>query len=1166
VFIPPKLKQQLPEDNIIIHKSGPATQAAVAQHELHKGRNVVLIVPDHGTLTQISSVLSLLSADRPECPLWEQDWLSLPPFPPGQQERSAWATRWAVLYALRHGSGNKGLILSLDNLLPYWPPPRVLDQEALQVVAGEEFAPELIVEQMIVLGFERVSMVTRVGELSWRGGILDIYPPGYPWPVRLEFFGDQAESIRAFDPLSQRSKQELQDLILLPCTPAVLEDQAWQEAREYWTHLWTIGSLDKPTRSHLETAQESGNHLIWPGLFYPRSTPLREWLPVQARFLLVDASQARTRMEGIEGEWEGYIHKEKESKGLRWPEQCVFQPASRARQTWLDEDQILFESLPVGEREGTLALAERRFAAFQDLFWQPEQRKRPWRALVESLKDWSRTTNQTLLVFHTQNSRRRFLELIAEEEVVVHTAYQADQRGVFALLGNVEGGYELQWNHVRILSEDVLQPSQPGAGKKRRARDQDFAGLKRLEEIEADDLLVHRDYGLGQYAGLTRMQVDQTGNDYLVLLYAGEDKLYVPVDRLNLVQKYKGPENATPALDRLGSTRWAKTKERVRKVLEAIAHDLVQMYAYRKVAKGYSYAADQELLREFETTFGFEETPDQEQAIRDVFADMEKEEPMDRLICGDAGFGKTEVAMRAAFRAVSAGKQVAMLCPTTVLAEQHYQSFKQRMEDFSVRVEMVSRFVPPREQKKILSATEKGEVDILIGTHRLLSADVNIPNLGLFILDEEQRFGVKHKEKLKNIRQTIDVLTLTATPIPRTLQLSLSGIRGLSVIETPPQERKAVQTSLVEREQGMLGGIVRRELERGGQVFWVYNRVQGLPRVKEFVQSLAPDARVAMAHGQMSERNLEETMHAFWHGEVDILVTTAIIESGLDFPRANTLIVDQAQMFGLGQLYQLRGRVGRSAAQAYAYFVVPSVEHLPKSSARRLQTILDMDYHGAGFQVAMEDLRLRGAGNILGESQSGTMSKVGLDLFLEMLEQEVRRVRGEPLQQETDPELNITFEANIPGTYVPDPQERLQYYRGMSSSHADAQIEEWMADLQDRYGALPEAVHNLAAVLKIKRRLAALQVQRADLFTNRIVIHWAQDARPLNPDDFLAWLHTHQDRVKFDPPAKLELRFEDKASISRAIQEAGRLLDELSGGHAVLAEDSEHREKEISTH
>ena len=1145
MLIPPKLHKLLRQPNPIVHKSGPATQAIIAQQELDKGRNVVLIAPDQRTLAEILSVLALISANSPDTPSWEQEWVSLPAFDPQHSDRALWAQRWAVLYALGHQPGPKGLALSLDNLLPYLPPPSILDRESLLIHKGEDFSPELLVEQAIILGFGRVSMVTRVGELSWRGDILDIYPPGYPWPVRLEFFGDLVESMRAFEPLSQRSRQEMQEMVLLPCVPAVFEEQAMQEARDYWTHLWTIGSLDKPTKSHLETSLEGGGHFIWPGLFYPQSASVGKWFREKSKFLLLDASQARTWMEGIEGDWRSFVQSEKERIGVNWPEQSLIQPAARARKLWIDQEQILFETLPVGDRDQNLAMPERRFASFQDIFWHPEQRKRPWRALVEGLKEWSRTMYQVVLVFHTQNSRRRFLELIGEEEITLHTVYQADRKGIFALIGSVEGGYELQWNHVRILSEDVLQPGSTRSAAKRTTRTDDFKGLKKLDEIEPDDLLVHRDYGLGQYAGLTRMQVDQTGNDYLVLVYAGDDKLYVPADRLNLIQKYKGPENATPALDRLGSTRWSKTKERVRKVLEAIAHDLVQMYAYRKVAKGYSYAADQEMVREFEATFGFEETPDQEQAIRDVFSDMESDEPMDRLVCGDAGFGKTEVALRAAFRAVCASKQVAMLCPTTVLAEQHYQTFKQRMEDFSVQVEMVSRFVPARKQKKILKAAENRQVDILIGTHRLLSSDVHIPNLGLFILDEEQRFGVKHKEKLKNIRQTIDVLTLTATPIPRTLQLSLSGIRGLSVIETPPQERKAVQTSLVERDKGMLGAIVQRELDRQGQVFWVSNRVQGLPRVKEYVQSLAPEARVAMAHGQMSERTLEETMHAFWHAEVDILVTTAIIESGLDFPRANTLIVDQAQMFGLGQLYQLRGRVGRSKVQAYAYFVVPSVSKLPRTSAKRLQTILDMDYHGAGFQVAMEDLRLRGAGNILGEAQSGTMSKVGLDLFLEMLEQEVRRVKGEPVQQETDPELNITFEANIPGNYVPDPQERLKYYRGMSSASSDEQLDEWVEDLHDRFGALPDAVHNLVAVFKLKRRLALLQVQRADLFANRLLMHWSEDSRPFDPENFLAWLQARQDRAKFDPPAKLELRFEDKASISTAIEETGVMLDSL---------------------
>ncbi len=638
---------------------------------------------------------------------------------------------------------------------------------------------------------------------------------------------------------------------------------------------------------------------------------------------------------------------------------------------------------------------------------------------------------------------------------------------------------------------------------------------------------------------MTRLQANNTGNDYLLLNYAGGDKLYVPVDKLSLVQKYKGPEGAAPALDKLGGTGWSKSKEKARKALQEIAHDLVQMYAYRSVAKGYTYSPPEELYKEFEATFDFEETADQEQAIKDVLRDMHSSEPMDRLVCGDSGFGKTEVAMRAAFRAVVSGKQVCLLCPTTVLAEQHYQNFQKRMESFPVRIAMISRFISSKEQKKIINSAENGEIDILIGTHRVLSSDVYLPRLSLFILDEEQRFGVRHKEKLKQIRQSIDVLTLTATPIPRTLQLSLSGIRQLSLIETPPQERKAVQSSLVERDAQALASILQSELDRSGQVFWVYNRVQGLEQVKDYVQSLVPGAEVGMAHGQMSEKRLEENMHRFLHGKLDILVTTAIIESGLDFPNANTLIVDQAQMFGLGQLYQLRGRVGRSDEQAFAYFVVPSREKLPRSTAKRLQTILDMDYLGAGFQVAREDLRLRGAGNILGEVQSGSINKIGLDLFLEMLEQEVRRVKGQPLRDETDPE------ANIPGDYIQDAEVRLHYYKEMVSSKSDRDLDNLLLEISDRFGNPPVQLENLAAVIKLKRQLSLLKVERADLYASRIVMHWSEDVQPVDPQVFIQWMEENQDSVKFDPPAKLELRPQGIDSIFEVVTEAKLLLEKL---------------------
>ncbi|MCF8038201.1 MAG: transcription-repair coupling factor [Desulfohalobiaceae bacterium] len=1128
-------------DGCYIYKSGPGTQAMLAQTLLRKGENVVVVVPDQNTLEELKHLLDILSASGNEAPFWEQEWVFFPSHPPKQSRPFEWAKRSAALFTLLESRKPTGVVLTLDNLVPYWPPQEVLGREYLLLMKEEEFSPEELLEKAVVWGYERVSMVTRPGELSVRGDIFDIFPPGYDYPLRMEFFGETLENIRQFTTISQRSIGDLAEAILLPVSPTINQSRYVRERKEYWEHLWKIGELDKRTKTVLEHQSDTGELSCWPGLSYRESVPLKRWLPEDAFYLLVNADQIRSGLEECVLAWKDFFAKEKFEDGADWPEDAIMQSVNGARQTWLGHRQIHFVQMPFGERSKGFSLEEKRLRSFQDLFWKPEQRKRPWRSLVESLREWDRIKKQTVLAFSGERSRDKFFKLMEGEDLKIRTRYNPDQNGIFAVIAPLPFGLDLKWNHTLLLGEGVLQPQQDT--KALRDMKRDFKGLKRLDEIEPDDLLVHRDYGLGRFAGLTRLKLNNVGNDYLELVYAGGDKLYVPVDRLNLVQRYKGGENVSPALDRLGSVRWANTKKRVQKALEAIAHDLVEMYAYRKVAKGYQYDHDNEFLSEFEASFVFEETPDQEQAISEVLEDMDKSEPMDRLVCGDAGFGKTEVAMRAAFKAVASGKQVAMLCPTTVLAEQHYQNFVARMQDFSVNVAMVSRFVPRNKQKQILSAAEKGTADILIGTHRLLSKDVFLPNLGLFILDEEQRFGVRHKESLKKIRKNIDVLTLTATPIPRTLQLSLSGVRQLSVIESPPRERKEVQTSIIDRKPEQLRNILARELNRSGQVFWVHNKVKGLEQVKEFVQDLVPEARVGMAHGQMSEKVLEETMHSFQHQELDVLVTTAIVESGLDFPRANTLIVDQAQMFGLGQLYQLRGRVGRSREQAFAYFVVSNPESLAEPARKRLQTILDLEFQGAGFQVAMEDLRLRGAGNILGEVQSGNINKVGLDLFLEMLEQEVRKVRGQPEPLESDPELNIAFEANIPPDYVPDSKQRLSFYKGLSAAVSHKQIQDWSEELHDRFGPLPEPVRNLLAVFEFKLQAAKLGVQKAELYQDRVVLTWSENgSRPVDPDKFVAWLQDNQKQVTFSPPARLELRFEGKASIAESIEQAGRVL------------------------
>jgi transcription-repair coupling factor (superfamily II helicase) len=1149
VYLPSEIRQLLKgssRESVSVYKSGPGTQCLLSRTALDYGRDVVVVLPEVRHLREFASLIPL-AGDAPEtAAFWDREWVVFPPFPPQQRSSSEdWAARWACLFQLSEKRGPKGIALTLDNFLPYWPPRRILDEEFLLLMQGEECPPEQIMEKCAVWGYERVSLTSRVGQFSARGDILDIFPPGYELPLRLEYFGDSLESIRLFQPVSQRSSSELNEAVILPVVPAVHTPEAINRAEGVWEHLWTTGRLSKKAMSGLKEGVLNGEADIPPGLFYSDPATIADWLPRDSLTFLVSPGRVRSALEETETTWIEHLEDEAEQRGWGLPADCVVQSRTRARQELLSGPQLLFEELPLGDRSQGTELTEKRYDAFSDIFWRPEQRKRPLSALTSALSQWRRTKHQVVLLFHSEHSRNRLFKLLEGTDLSFKTRYQPDKSGLYALIADFHAGLDLTWKQTLILSEDVLQPSGRKEGP-RRKQDRDFQGLEQLEEIKPEDLLVHRDYGVGQFAGLTRMQVDSAGNDYLVLLYAGGDKLYVPVDRLNLVQKYKGPEGVAPSLDKLGSNRWASTKERVRKALETVAHDLVQVYAYRTVAKGFDYPADDELYREFEATFPFEETADQEKAIAEVIRDMEGSAPMDRLVCGDAGFGKTEVAMRAAFKAVAAGKQVALMCPTTVLADQHYQNFKSRMEDFSVRVALVSRFVPAKQQKEILSAAKRGEVDILIGTHRLLSDDVSLPRISLFILDEEQRFGVRHKEKLKKLRKNLDVLALTATPIPRTLQLSVSGIRNLSVIETPPQDRKPVHTSLIERDPEELRAVVRNELDRGGQVFWVYNRVNGLLRVQEYVQSLVPEARVGVAHGQMRERSLEDSMYAFWKGDYDVLVSTAIIESGLDFPRANTLIVDQAQMFGLGQLYQLRGRVGRATDQAYAYFVVPSVDNLGASARKRLQTVLELDYLGAGFQVAMEDMRLRGAGNILGEAQSGNISKVGLDLFLEMLEQEVRRVKGDTTLQETDPELKIGFEANIPADYIREDRERLNYYKAISSSSSREELEQWREELRDRFGAPPAQVRNLFAVLSLKRQLAVLQVEKAELFANRVILSWSRNAQPVSSQQMVQWVQRHQDRARFEPPARLELRFAGNSSIAEEIQQIEELLNELS--------------------
>ncbi|MBQ4568051.1 MAG: transcription-repair coupling factor [Desulfovibrio sp.] len=1127
------------EGPLYLRRSGMATRCRLAASAWEQGRTAVLLVRDR---EELQAATGLLQLHLPEMsvgewplarPVWQAPCLSLPPALQWN-DRAFWASRMAALYSLAHRQA-RCLVVSLQSLLLRYMPLDFFEHRSLVCARGSDFSPELVLEQAVEWGYERVSMVARPGHLARRGDILDIFPPGYAKPVRMEFFGDTIEEMRIFDADSQRSLQSLDELTLLPVSPLALDRQGIAAGRARSERLEAEGRLGENEAYSFRKSLESGGEGLLPGLFWDSASLLEDWLPSNALWLLPGEADSAEALRDARLALKEKL--EADDAPLQQPAALALRKHSQPA-PWNGFQTVFAEPLLMGVEERGACLQESPLHDFASLFPMPGAQDRPWQHLSAALKDWQGSRRQVLLSFASERGRKKFLKLAEQDGICPALRYAPEGRGLFALVAPFRSGADLVWDDSLVLGEDILYPR---AEKRVQSPSRAFKGLDSFDDLKNGDLLVHRDYGIGRFAGLHHLDLNQAANDFLLIEYSGRDKLYVPADRIGLIQRFKGGEGVEPALDRLGSTSWASGKEKARKAIEKIAADLVEMYAWRKVAKGFRYAPAGELYHEFEATFGFEETPDQARAIQEVLADMEKDEPMDRLVCGDVGFGKTEVALRAAFRAVSEGRQAALLCPTTVLAEQHYQTFRSRLAGFPVNVGLLSRFVPRARQKEVLKAAEAGQVDILIGTHRLLSNDVKLPNLALLVLDEEQRFGVRHKEKLKALKKNVDVLTLTATPIPRTLQLSMSGIRELSIIETAPLERKPVATAVVQRKEETLRKVLLRELEREGQVFWVYNRVQGLERVAEYVRKLVPEARVGMAHGQMTETVLETTMHQFWHGELDVLVCTSIVESGLDFPRANTLVVDQAQMFGLGQLYQLRGRVGRSDRQAYAFFVVPDAERLTPVAEERLRIILDMDYLGAGFQVAMEDLRLRGAGNILGEVQSGHMGRVGLDLYLEMLEEAVARLKGMPSALVSETELTLGLPAHIPASYIDDGRERLRCYKALSAATNGAAREEVALSMRDRFGPFPAELHNFLAVLDLKQFLTGLQVQRADLHPDSVRLFWAEGQDVVQPERLVALVSATQG-ARLHPPAGLSLPLPGDKTFSEGLETVRNML------------------------
>ncbi|MCS7283220.1 MAG: transcription-repair coupling factor [Anaerolineae bacterium] len=1057
-------------------------------------------------------------------------------------ERAPWpretvAARLAVLRALVAPPPGLVVVASARALMQPTLPVREFRAGFQTLQVGQMVDLEALLRRWAGLGYEPVSVVEAPGQFSHRGGIVDIFPPGDPGglPFRIEFFGPQVESIRRFDPATQRSAERVSEVTVVPAREALPRHSpralAQAEGLRSWLSAAHPPEIAEELAAHRE-ALEAG--VPFPTLefylpyFYSQPAALLDYLPTDGLLVLDDPAEIRDAWAELEEEAVG-LRATAEREGAIPPDFPL------PYITWDDWQEQLSDRphLVLGHQEGEGG------SDLASCFYPAPRYGGVLRDLMEDVDRALRRGEQVVIV---SRQAQRLAEVWGEQRTPlppVEGLPELPRQPVTFVQGMLEEGFVLTpipRPPTPLEGESASTPQIPSLPDRERERglrwekglrsegatvfsagrgarlltDAEIFGWRMPEprrpayrrrvapeslyaDLTPGDYVVHVDFGIGIFRGLVNLKMEGEEREYLLVEYAGNDRLYVPVHQADRLSRYVGPDDVPPALSRLGSAEWAQVKERARRAVEEVARELLHLYAAREVARGHAFSPDTPWQAELEAAFPYVETPDQAKAIAEVKADMERPRPMDRLICGDAGYGKTEVALRAAFKAVMDGKQVAVLVPTTVLAQQHYITFRQRLAPFPVVVEHLSRFRTPAEQSRILEGLREGTVDIVIGTHRLLQKDVVFKDLGLVIIDEEQRFGVTHKEQLKKLRTEVDVLTLTATPIPRTLYLSLTGLRDISIIETPPEERLPVTTYVGPYDAALVRRAILRELERSGQVFYVHNRVQTIEAARARLARLVPQARIAVAHGQMPERDLEETMLRFVSGEVDVLLCTTIIESGLDIPNANTLIVENAERFGLAQLYQLRGRVGRGARRAYAYFL-HTPGRLTEDARQRLETIREFSGLGAGYSIAMRDLELRGAGEILGTRQSGHIAAIGFDLYTRLLARAVEELKARREGRPPPPEplseihLDLPLRAGLPPEYVPDRNLRLRLYRRLAALSSEGEIAAIGAELEDRFGPLPEEAQNLLMGLRLKVLARAARVSAIVTERDRVVL------------------------------------------------------------------------------
>jgi transcription-repair coupling factor (superfamily II helicase) len=1063
--------------------SGPsaaakALLAAAAAHERPKGV-VLYVVPSDADIDQATTDVGFFLASLEGMSPASVERAILP-FPSHEVDPyrglaphvGVTSARARALHGLATGSA-RVVVSSAAALLPRVSAPPRLRSVSIDLRPGQDIAPTDLAELLVDAGFGREDPADQHGEFAVRGGILDVFPAGDTHPVRLEFAGDTIESLRTYDPATQRSIAPVDQLTVVPLRDVLGTDRT--------ATLFDFIALAHDAQIVVSERDE------------------------------VEANATKL-LEQLRRSYEEAVRKADTAATPPAPPGQLFAD-------WTDIAGKLVQGSSVVELglddEGTGRVRCQPAVGFHG-------RIADWVAEIRRLRDAGETV---LFVAATAGRAERTVELLKEYEVLaapVERAEDARYAAVLVALGGLSRGFRLPDAGLQIYAETDIFEEERRAVERRRSTTKAF--LSDLRDLKVGDHVVHVDHGIGVFVGLKKIGVSDSEQEFIELRYAGDDKLFVPVERLDLVQKYTGATK--PPVDRLGGTSWERAKTKVKKAMRDMAEELLKLYAARKAVPGHAFSADSHWQLEFEGAFEYDLTPDQKSAVSDIKYDMESSTPMDRLLCGDVGYGKTEVAMRAAFKAVMDGKQVALLAPTTVLTFQHEKTLKDRFAGFPVRIDMVSRFRTKAEQQVVIADLAAGKVDIIVGTHRLLSKDVEFRDLGLLIVDEEQRFGVAHKEKIKQLRKKVDVLTMSATPIPRTLNMSLVGIRDMSIIETPPKDRLSIQTNVVKFDPQVIGRAIRGELARGGQVYVVHNRVESIFSIGSLIQRLVPEARVVVGHGQMNEDVLERAMLDFMARKFDVLLATTIVENGLDIPNANTIIINRADKYGLSQLYQLRGRVGRSDRPAYAYLLIPPEDNLSPVAKKRLAAIKEFSDLGSGFRVAALDLEIRGAGNLLGGEQSGHIETLGFEMYMKLLEQTVRELKGEEIEQDVRATVNLGVDLRIDETYVQDMNQRLMLYRKVAAARKEEDIDRVLEEAADRYGPVPDSVLNLADYGRIRVMAERLDIDAIDRDGRTVVLKFRPQAR-VDPVRLVSLVRQRPD-LTLVPPAALRLNLDSQ--------------------------------------